>query len=126
MKDILPKPISEALKSEVQKSNKSRYEIAQAIKMDPNTFNAWMRGERTIPLDSADAIANYLGTKSLKLAHNKGVSLYSINLEHQRAILTVRCLCRVTATQIVVEKSVDEDKEIIEALPLRFNLANGK
>jgi plasmid maintenance system antidote protein VapI len=58
-----PKPISDGLKAAVEKHSESQYAIAKAIEMHPSNFNAWMRGDRTIPLETADKLAAYLGVK---------------------------------------------------------------
>jgi transcriptional regulator with XRE-family HTH domain len=60
--------MTDALKAEIEECGVSRYEISKATGILQTSLSRFMRGETSLRLDKADALAEYLG---LELAKRK-------------------------------------------------------
>jgi transcriptional regulator with XRE-family HTH domain len=59
-------PLSDVLKVEMLKSGLTRYEIAKRTGVPPTSLMRFLRGETSLRLDKADAIAECFGLQLVK------------------------------------------------------------
>jgi transcriptional regulator with XRE-family HTH domain len=59
-------PLTDALKSAMEQSGLTRYEIAKRTGVPPTSLMRFLRGDTSLRLDKADAIANCLGLELVK------------------------------------------------------------
>ena len=59
---VKPKaPLTDVLKTEIEQSGLTRYEIAKRTGVPPTSLMRFVRGDTSLRLDKADAIADCLG-----------------------------------------------------------------
>jgi transcriptional regulator with XRE-family HTH domain len=59
-------PLTDVLKTAIQQSGLTRYEIAKRTGVPPTSLMRFMRGETSLRLDKADAITDCLGLELAK------------------------------------------------------------
>jgi transcriptional regulator with XRE-family HTH domain len=58
--------MTEVLKAAIERSGKTRYQIAQDTGILQTSLSRFMRGETSLRLDKADVLAEYLGLELTK------------------------------------------------------------
>lgn len=58
--------MTEVLKAAIEESGLTRYRIAKDTGIDETALMRFMRGEQSIRLDKADALAEYLGLELVR------------------------------------------------------------
>ena len=58
--------ITDVLKTAIERSGKSRYQISQDTGILQTSLSRFMRGETSLRLDKADVLAEYLGLELTK------------------------------------------------------------
>jgi transcriptional regulator with XRE-family HTH domain len=66
-----PKTITDVLKQAIRGSGLTRYRIAAETGVPATSLLRFMRGETSLRLDKADAIAEYLGVVAIKKTKGK-------------------------------------------------------
>jgi plasmid maintenance system antidote protein VapI len=61
-----PKPLIAALKTAIENSGQSQNAIALACEINQANLNAFMRGKRSISIETAEKIAQHLGLDLVK------------------------------------------------------------
>jgi transcriptional regulator with XRE-family HTH domain len=59
-------PLTDVLKTAIEQSGLTRYEIAKRTGVPATSLMRFMRGETSLRLDKADALAAYLGLELVK------------------------------------------------------------
>jgi transcriptional regulator with XRE-family HTH domain len=68
----MPKsPLTDVLKTAIKDSGLTRYEIAKRTGVPPTSLMRFLRGDTSLRLDKADAIANCLGLELVKMRKAK-------------------------------------------------------
>ncbi|HEY2841809.1 MAG TPA: helix-turn-helix transcriptional regulator [Pirellulales bacterium] len=64
-------PLTDALKAAIQHSGLTRYEIAKRTGVPPTSLMRFLRGDTSLRLDKADAVADCLGLELVKKRKSK-------------------------------------------------------
>lgn len=63
--------MTDVLKTAIERSGKTRYQIAQDTGILQTSLSRFMRGETSLRLDKADVLAEYLGLELVKKRKGK-------------------------------------------------------